>query len=284
VKECELLVGGELVRREPAKLDDVVRRPFLAARDAGIPRQAEDGAALIVGLHPDADEPLRLDVEPRLLAQLADEPVERMLLLLEEAARQVPLPDARLERPPPQQQAAVPLHQRLHSGRRVRPDDVAARRAGEVVAPMLTLRTAAGTHAPAIEKGHRGYGIPVSPRHVPATVHELTRVELLAGLPGERLAQLAGRLQREEVSPGSTVVRQGEPGDRFYIVLSGMLNVTQEEMGERRMLRPGDTFGEVALAMGIPRTASVRAVVPAVVASCDQETFDELLRPLFADE
>jgi cAMP-dependent protein kinase regulator len=96
--------------------------------------------------------------------------------------------------------------------------------------------------------------------------------------------QLAGRLQREEVSPGSTVIRQGEPGDRFYIVLSGMLNVTQEERGERRLLRPGDFFGEVALAMGIPRTASVRAITPAVVASCDQETFDELLRPIFADE
>jgi hypothetical protein len=207
-----------------------------------------------------------------------------MLLLVEEATRQVPLPDARLVGTPSQQQQAVPLHQRLHGGRRVRPDDVVARRASEVVAPVLALCAAAGAHTPAIEKGHRGYGIPVSPRHVPATVHELTRVGLLAGLPGERLAQLADRLQREEVSPGSTVVRQGEPGDRFYIVLSGLLNVTQEELGERRLLRPGDSFGEVALAMGIPRTASVQAVTPAVVASCDQETFDELLRPLFADD
>jgi CRP-like cAMP-binding protein len=124
----------------------------------------------------------------------------------------------------------------------------------------------------------------VSPRHVPATVHELTRVELLAGLPGERLTQLAGRFQREDVAPGATVVRQGEPGERFYVVLSGMLNVHQEGLGERRVLRPGDTFGEVALALGIPRTASVRAMTPAVVASCDQETFDEFLRPLFADE
>jgi CRP-like cAMP-binding protein len=48
-------------------------------------------------------------------------------------------------------------------------------------------------------------------------------------------------------------------------------------------LRPGDTFGEVALAMDVPRTASVRALTPAVVASCDRATFDEFVRPLFAD-
>jgi ATP-binding cassette, subfamily B, bacterial len=122
------------------------------------------------------------------------------------------------------------------------------------------------------------------PRHVPATVHELTRVELLAGLPGSKLAELAGRLEREEIGSGETVVHEGEPGERFYIVLSGLFSVSQEGIGERRLLRPGDSFGEVALAMGIPRTASVRAVTPAVVASCDQATFDELLRPLFADE
>ena len=122
------------------------------------------------------------------------------------------------------------------------------------------------------------------PRHVPATIHELSRVELLAGLPGEARELLAGRFEREEVAAGASVVRQGEPGERFYIVLSGVLNVSQEGLGDRRLLRPGDWFGEVALAMGIPRTASVRAVTPAVVASCDAASFDELLRPLFADE
>jgi CRP-like cAMP-binding protein len=115
-------------------------------------------------------------------------------------------------------------------------------------------------------------------------VHELARVELLSGLPGSKLAELAGRLEREDVGPGETVVREGDSGDRFYIVLSGLLSVSQQGAGERRLLRPGDSFGEVALAMGIPRTASVRAVTPAVVASCDQQTFDELLRPLFADD
>jgi CRP-like cAMP-binding protein len=49
------------------------------------------------------------------------------------------------------------------------------------------------------------------------------------------------------------------------------------------VLRPGEYFGEVALAMDIPRTASVRALTPGTVASCDRQTFDEYIRPLFAD-
>jgi ATP-binding cassette, subfamily B, bacterial len=124
----------------------------------------------------------------------------------------------------------------------------------------------------------------LSPRHVPATVHELSRVGLLASLPGEQLMKLAGRMRREEVPGGAAVVTEGEDPDRFYVVLSGLFAVSQESLGPRRVLRPGDYFGEVALAMNVPRTATVRAVTPAVVASCDRETFDELVRPLFADD
>ncbi|MGH3104140.1 MAG: cyclic nucleotide-binding domain-containing protein [Gaiellaceae bacterium] len=124
----------------------------------------------------------------------------------------------------------------------------------------------------------------MSPRFVPAGVTELSRVGLLATLPGEVLARLAARMQREEVQPGRAVVREGEGGDRFYVVLSGLLSVSQESMGGRRVLRPGDTFGEVSLAMHVPRTASVLALVPTTVASCDQATFDEFVRPLFADD
>ena len=79
-------------------------------------------------------------------------------------------------------------------------------------------------------------------------------------------------------------MREGEPGDRFYLVFSGMLAVRQRDLGGRGILRPGDYFGEVALAMDMPRTATVTAITPATVASCDRETFDELIRPLFADD
>jgi cAMP-dependent protein kinase regulator len=117
-----------------------------------------------------------------------------------------------------------------------------------------------------------------------ATAHELNRVGLLAGLPGETLARLAKAMEREEVPPGTVIVREGDAGDRFYVVFAGMLSATQSALGGREVLRPGDYFGEVALAMDTPRTATVAAITPAVVASCDRATFDEFLRPLFADD
>lgn len=125
----------------------------------------------------------------------------------------------------------------------------------------------------------------MSPRQVPATVSELSRIELLAELPGERLVRLAERMRREAVASGAGVVVEGEEGDRFYVILGGLFAVSnQGELGPRRVLRPGEYFGEVALAMDIPRTASVRALTPGTVASCDREAFDEFVRPLFADD
>ena len=123
----------------------------------------------------------------------------------------------------------------------------------------------------------------MSPR-ASATAHELSRVALLAELPGQTLAQLAKRMEREEIEPGTALVKEGSHGERFYVVLAGMMTVSQNDLGPRGLLRPGEYFGEVALTMKIPRTASVRALTPAVVASCDRETFDELIRPLFADD
>jgi CRP-like cAMP-binding protein len=124
----------------------------------------------------------------------------------------------------------------------------------------------------------------VSPRSAGATQHELSRIGLLATLPGETLGRLAQRMTRADVPAGAGIVREGDGGDRFYVVLNGILAVSQQSRGARSVLRPGDYFGEVALAMQVPRTASVCALTPVTLASCDQETFDEFIRPLFADD
>jgi CRP-like cAMP-binding protein len=124
----------------------------------------------------------------------------------------------------------------------------------------------------------------MSPRHVPASVTELARVGLFASLPGETLGKLADRMQRDEVAAGTVVVREGEPGDRFYVLLSGVASVSQSSLGQRGVLRAGEFFGEVALTMRVPRTATVTALTPCIVASCDAAAFDELVRPIFADD
>ena len=124
----------------------------------------------------------------------------------------------------------------------------------------------------------------MSPRSAGATQHELSRIGLLATLPGETLARLAQRMTREDIPAGARIMTEGEPGDRFYVVLSGILSVSQRSLGAKGVLRPGDYVAEVALAMHVPRTATILAMTPATVASCDHETFDEFVRPLFADD
>lgn len=119
---------------------------------------------------------------------------------------------------------------------------------------------------------------------MPASVTELSRIGLFSELPGETLAKLADRMQRAEVAAGTVLVAEGEPGDRFFVLLSGVAGVSQSSMGQRSVLRAGEFFGEVALTMNVPRTATVTAMTPCVVASCDSATFDELVRPLFADD
>ena len=125
----------------------------------------------------------------------------------------------------------------------------------------------------------------MAPRFATATVTELSQIGLLQELPGERLTKLAQKMKRAEVAAGSPVVLQDEEGDHFYVVLRGLLAVSNKgALGPRRVLRPGDYFGEVALAMNVPRTSSVTALTPTTVASCDRQTFDQFVRPLFADD
>jgi CRP-like cAMP-binding protein len=122
----------------------------------------------------------------------------------------------------------------------------------------------------------------VSPRSSSATAHELQRVGLLASLPGQTLALLAGRMEREQV-PAGRPVEEGEEGGRFYVVLSGMLTVARSAQGARGVLKPGDYFGEAGAAIDVPLTASVRALTPVTLASCDRATFDEFVRPLLTE-
>ena len=87
----------------------------------------------------------------------------------------------------------------------------------------------------------------MSPRHVPASAAELQRVGLFGSLSGETIAKL-GRADGAGAGslPARAIVTEGEYTDRFYVLLSGLAGVTQEGRGTRAVVRPGETFGEVA--------------------------------------
>ncbi|XP_046965323.1 cGMP-dependent protein kinase, isozyme 1-like [Vanessa cardui] len=110
----------------------------------------------------------------------------------------------------------------------------------------------------------------------------LSSVPLLQGIHAIELAKIAEFLKREFFSAGTTVVRQGDRGDKFYIIRGGTVIVTkrEEDGGERRVgsLRRGEYFGEQALLHEDRRLASVTALPPGVEClTLERGPFTELL-------
>jgi MFS family permease len=92
----------------------------------------------------------------------------------------------------------------------------------------------------------------------PVRTSLLGHVTIFAPLPVSAKEQLARSLVRVDAAAGDVVVREGDPGDRFYIVGSGHLLATQRGQPLRK-LAPGDSFGEIALLRDVPRTATIIA-------------------------
>lgn len=77
------------------------------------------------------------------------------------------------------------------------------------------------------------------------------------------------------VPAGQVVIRQGDVGDRFYVLSSGHLRVNRDGVDVRDFTQPGDAFGEIALLRGVPRTATVTAVEESVLLALDRAHFLE---------
>ena len=109
----------------------------------------------------------------------------------------------------------------------------------------------------------------------------MSAVPFLAALPRDELATVVAGMRRERWPAGAAIVRQGDVGDRFCLILDGGAWVeVEEETGLRSRvatLRPGDFFGELALLEERPRTATVRAASETTIVSLDRQSFVALV-------
>lgn len=105
----------------------------------------------------------------------------------------------------------------------------------------------------------------------------LTKCPAFAGLTPDALSKVAEKMVLERYPAGAVIIRQGDPGDKFYLIRNGVVEVTvdQGKPTERILaeLKEGEFFGEMALLTGEPRSATVVARTPLEVYTLGHEDF-----------
>jgi MFS family permease len=104
----------------------------------------------------------------------------------------------------------------------------------------------------------------IAPSSDPERIALLRGIAIFAPLPEAQIEGLARRLRPRLAAAGDVVVCEGEPGDLFYIVQTGRLDVSVGGSLSRTVAR-GDFFGEIALLREVPRTATVVAATDATL-------------------
>ncbi|HET7842812.1 MAG TPA: cyclic nucleotide-binding domain-containing protein [Xanthomonadales bacterium] len=100
-------------------------------------------------------------------------------------------------------------------------------------------------------------------------------------IPPGNIAQIFAAMQPAEYKPGEPIIRQGEPGDFYYVIRSGNVAVMDESVKPTRVivrLGVGKVFGEEALVSGAPRNATVRALDAVSTMRLSAADFARLLR------
>jgi CRP-like cAMP-binding protein len=102
-------------------------------------------------------------------------------------------------------------------------------------------------------------------------------VPIFRGLTKDALFDVARMTTEVAVSPGETVVREGDPGDSLCIIVEGTVEVDTDDRVVARMTT-GDFFGEISLFDGKPRSATVVAVDDVVLLKLTSSDFETLLK------
>ncbi|MFC4601046.1 ATP-binding cassette domain-containing protein [Cohnella hongkongensis] len=134
----------------------------------------------------------------------------------------------------------------------------------------------AGLYREMWDKQH-GFLLSQDGLHASVDEERLARLPFFKDVEPEQLRELAGLFATETYPEGAVVVREGETGDKFYLIVRGSFEIVKRSAGGEAqrvaVLQDGDHFGEIALLKGVARTATVRTLGPSVAVSMRRDAF-----------
>ena len=109
-----------------------------------------------------------------------------------------------------------------------------------------------------------------------AYIEHLARVPVFSACSRDELRKLARRTTDIPIAPGHVLVKEGERGLEFFVIVNGRAKVTRagRKVGE---LGPGDFFGELSLLIDARRNATVTALTPMEAIVLSRREFDDAL-------
>ena len=112
---------------------------------------------------------------------------------------------------------------------------------------------------------------------VASNLEYLRRVPIFSGLPAKELEFISRSVKERAYDAGAVIVKQGDPGVGFFLIVEGRVEVTRDGQPIRDM-GPGEFFGEMALLNDKPRNADVVSAGYTNMLVLKRRDFDSLLK------
>ncbi len=142
------------------------------------------------------------------------------------------------------------------------------------------LMGAQGLYAQLWQRQH-GFTISADGHHATVTPERLCLIPLFANLTKLALTALADQFVTEYYRSGQVIFEEGDPGNKFYIIARGKVEVSVQSFEGQAMpvevSLDGDYFGEIALIEECPRTATVTAILPTLLLTLQRERFLKMM-------